>query len=160
MRVRTAGRRLQAVIGRLVGAAGWLVLPMVMLLLAQWPLRDAVQAYSAQANDLAQVLFAAVMAAAVAAATRRDVHLRTHHRAHGGRGDRWRETLRAAVIVGWAALVLVASAAGTWRSLLSLERFAETDDFGYFLIRAALWLLVLLVALQTTLQAARRVRGR
>ena len=42
-------RRLSA----LLTAASLLVLPLALLLCAQWPLRDWLQAYSLQANDTA-----------------------------------------------------------------------------------------------------------
>src|SRR5207253_2573805 len=66
---------------RLFRAAAWLVLPLALLLFAQWPLRDLVQAYSREANDLAQVVFALYMAVAVSAATRANVHLSAGHHA-------------------------------------------------------------------------------
>ena len=46
-------------------AAAALVLPLALLLFAQWPLRDLVQAHSREANDLAQIIFALYMAVAV-----------------------------------------------------------------------------------------------
>jgi hypothetical protein len=48
--------------------AGALVVPLALLLFAQWPLRDGVQAYSRQANDAAQILFAVYAAVAITAA--------------------------------------------------------------------------------------------
>lgn len=51
-------------------AARWLVLPIVLLLCLQWPLRDLVQGWSREANDLGQWLFALYVAASLTAATR------------------------------------------------------------------------------------------
>lgn len=55
---RDWGDMLDRTLGRLVTAASVLVLPVSLLLFLQWPLREWVQAYSREANDLAQALFA------------------------------------------------------------------------------------------------------
>src|SRR5438067_13418478 len=60
-------------------AASALVLPLTLLLFAQWPLRDLVQAGSRTANDAAQVIFAVYMAVAVTAASASGMHLAAHH---------------------------------------------------------------------------------
>jgi hypothetical protein len=59
----------------LILAASLLVVPLALLLFAQWPLRELVQAYSRLANDLAQVLFALYVAVAVTAASVAKTHL-------------------------------------------------------------------------------------
>src|SRR5579863_7440298 len=53
----------------------WLVLPVGLLLFLQWPLRDVVHAYSSDANDLAQWLFALYVSLALTEATRAHTHL-------------------------------------------------------------------------------------
>jgi len=125
-------------------AAGALVLPLTLLLFAQWPLRDAVQAGSRQANDLAQVIFALYMAVAVTAASIQGSHLAAHA---GGEAApaRWRRWAVAGCTAPWAVFLLWTSAPSVWQSVLQLERFGETLNPGYFLIRVALWLLALLV---------------
>ncbi|HXE48117.1 MAG TPA: hypothetical protein VN663_07070, partial [Ramlibacter sp.] len=72
--------------------ASLLVLPLAALLFAQWPLRDLVQAYSRQANDAAQILFALYMAVAVTAASHDGTHLTAGHPPdeHAGPPRRWR----------------------------------------------------------------------
>jgi TRAP-type C4-dicarboxylate transport system permease small subunit len=56
---------------RAITAAGLvLVLPISLLLFLQWPLRDLLQAYSREANDLAQWLFALYVSVAITYATR------------------------------------------------------------------------------------------
>jgi hypothetical protein len=40
--------RVDRTVGRMVAAARWLVLPVVLILFLQWPLRDFVRAYSAR----------------------------------------------------------------------------------------------------------------
>jgi hypothetical protein len=128
---------------RLFLATGWLVLPLAVLLLAQWPLRDLVQAFSRQANDLAQILFALYMAVAVTAASRGGTHL-----AAGGM-LRLTPRVRAWALVvctgPWALFMLSTSTGPALASLRQLERFGETLNPGFFVIRFALWLLVLLV---------------
>src|SRR5437667_11641721 len=62
-------------IGWLLTLAGWLVLPIVVLLFLQWPLRDIFRTYSREANDLGQWLFALYVAMAFTAATRAHTHL-------------------------------------------------------------------------------------
>ncbi len=47
-------RALDRIIGGITWAGGILVLPLALLLFLQWPLRDVVQQYSREANDLAQ----------------------------------------------------------------------------------------------------------
>jgi len=51
------------------------LLPVVLLLFLQWPLRDLVRAWSRDANDLAQWLFALYVAMAFTAAMRRPTDL-------------------------------------------------------------------------------------
>ena len=53
-----------------VSATSLLVLPVSVLLFLQWPLREWLQAYSREANDLAQVVFAVYVSVAITAATR------------------------------------------------------------------------------------------
>jgi hypothetical protein len=69
------GSALSAGLDRATRAAAWLVLPLALLLFAQWPLRDAVGAWSRQANDIAQWLFALYVALALRTATRQRVHM-------------------------------------------------------------------------------------
>src|SRR5690242_12708063 len=52
-----------------------LVIPLAFLLFAQWPLRDLVQSYSRETNDLAQCLFALYASIAITYATRMRSHL-------------------------------------------------------------------------------------
>ena len=59
----------------LILIASMLVLPLAVLLLAQWPLREWVQAGSRQANDVAQIVFALYVAVAITAASRANTHL-------------------------------------------------------------------------------------
>src|SRR5262245_65205854 len=59
----------------ILGAGRFLLLPVVLLLFLQWPLADLVRAWSRDANDLGQWLFALYVAIAFTAATRAHTHL-------------------------------------------------------------------------------------
>jgi TRAP-type mannitol/chloroaromatic compound transport system permease small subunit len=128
--------------------ASWLVLPLALLLCAQWPLRELVQAWSRETNDLAQVLFALYAAVAVTAASAAEVHLAAHRPAADGRPPSTaRVWALAACVLPWAAFVLWSAWPSIWASWLQLEKFPDTLNPGYFLIRSAAWLLALLALL-------------
>jgi len=151
-RIGVALRRLlDRVIGAVTGAASWLVLGVSLLLLMQWPLRDVIHAYSRDANDLAQWLFALYISAAVTYATRVSAHPAAHAIAHHY-PERVRKVLQRAaaalVLLPWSLFILYASAPLVWQSVRQLEGFPETFNHGYFIIKVATWLLALLVALQ------------
>lgn len=140
----------------LLRAAALLVLPLALLLFAQWPLRDVVQAGSREANDLAQVLFAVFMAVAVTAATRTGAHLSAAHGAP--RRTRLRAWALLACVGPWAVFVLWSAWPQVAESLRAMERFPETLNPGYFLIKVALALLVLLVLVDALLAPLRKAR--
>ena len=150
-------RALDRCVAAAVRGAGWLVLPLALLLFAQWPLREVVQAGSREANDLAQVMFALYVAVAVTAATRANAHLATDIAAHSY-SPHLRSTLsRAAslfVAIPAAAFVVWTAAPATWQSILQLERFPETLNPGYFAVRAAAFVLAALVLAQAILDVA------
>ena len=133
-------RLLDGVLGRTLSALKWLVIPIGLMLFLQWPLRDYVQAYSREANDLGQWLFALYVAAAVTAATRAGTHLAVDTLAKRYR-PRTRRLLRHicnVVALGpWALLILAMIVA----SIGHLERFPDTGNPGYFIVKAALWLM-------------------
>jgi len=68
-------RRLNALLDRISVVGSALVLPLALLLFAQWPLRDVVGAGSRPANDLAQWVFALYVALALRQATQQHSHL-------------------------------------------------------------------------------------
>lgn len=141
---------------RLFLCAALLVVPLAALLCAQWPLRELVQAYSRQANDAAQVLFALVMAFAVAYAGVRGTHLVA---GPALRAPRVAAIATAACVLPWALFMLWTMSVPVWQSLRTLEKFPDTLNPGYFMIRAAAWLLVLLVLLQSAMRAWRGDRA-
>lgn len=141
-------------------SAAALVVPLTLLLFLQWPLREWVQAWSRQVNDVAQILFALYVAVAITAASRASAHLAALRPAPVP--SRRRTLSRAAlmlVCVGpWTLFMLWAAAAPIVQSVAGLERFSETLVPGYFVIKLALALLlalVLLDALAAVLKARR-----
>jgi TRAP-type C4-dicarboxylate transport system permease small subunit len=154
-------RALDRAIGAVAGAARWLALPMALLLFLQWPLREVVGAWSREANDIAQIVFALFVAIAVTEATRRGTHVAADTLAAHYRPATRRRLARAAsllVLVPWSAYILVTAWPTTVRSVLQFEGFPETFNPGYFLIRVALVLLAVLVLLQAVLDVARPAR--
>lgn len=136
---------------RILGFGALLVLPVSLLLFLQWPLRDLVQAYSREANDLAQVLFALYVALALTQATRQGTHLATDTLAHRLPQTLRRRIARFApplVLIPWSLFILATSASSVWQSARQLEGFPDTYNPGYFLIKAGVWLLALVVLLQ------------
>ena len=138
--------------------AQWLVVPVAFLLFLQWPLRDLFQAYSREANDLGQWIFALFMAAAVTAATRERIHLTADQLAR-----RYAPSVRALIVrlgalIGlapWALFVLYASRQSVWMSVRHLEGFPDTYNPGYFMIKLSLWVLAALLLLQAIVDVLR-----
>lgn len=135
----------------------WGVLPLALLLFAQWPLRDAIGAWSRQANDIAQWVFALYVAFALREATRQRAHMAAGLFV-GRYPQPWRQRIarfgEAICVLPWAIFVVVAGAVPTWNSVLGLEAFPDTFNPLYFVIRASAWLLALLVALQAIVDLA------
>ena len=146
-------------IAGILAATRWLALPVAALLFSQWPLRTLIQAYSREANDLGQWLFAVFVAASVVAATRQQVHLATDALA-----QRYSARLRARLtrfgnlvaLLPWTIFVLWSVAPTIARSIIGLERFPDTGNPGYFLLKAALAVLMGLIALQALLDLRQR----
>lgn len=139
-------------------AFGVLVLPLAILLFAQWPLRDFVQAYSRQTNDVAQVFFALYVAVAITAASHANAHLAAGHQpdpASDGTPRRKRYALLLC-IAPWALLVLWTSSAQVLASVVHLERFPETGNPGFFIIKFAGWLMALLALCFCAFSALRK----
>ena len=147
-------RHLERALAFTIRAASWLVLPVSFLLFLQWPLREIVQRYSRDANDLAQILFALYVAIAITAATRDGSHLAADAFSRRYRPATRRRLLRIAsgvVLVPLALVVIAAGAPAAWMSLAQLERFPETLNAGYFVVRLAALLLAVLVLAQALL---------
>jgi TRAP-type mannitol/chloroaromatic compound transport system permease small subunit len=132
----------------------WLVLPLALLLLAQWPLRDLVQAYSRQTNDVAQILFALLASVSIAAASQAGTHLSAQTVGNSATAG-WRRWALLLCVVPWALFMLWASAGGVWQSFTGGEKFAETLTPGFFLVKLAMVLLYVLVVVQAVAAAVR-----
>ena len=131
-----------------------LVLPVSLLLFLQWPLRDLVHSYSREANDFAQLLFALYVSIAVTCATRHHAHLAADAfaRRYSLRVHAWMHRVAAAlVLIPWSSFILFAAWPGVLQSVLQLEAFPETFNPGYFVVRACVALLALLVLMQALL---------
>jgi len=150
--------RLDRLIARVVAAAQWLTLPLILLLFLQWPLRDAVKCCSRQANDLGQIIFALLVAVSVAAATRAGTHLAADTLAQRyslKMRHRLRQICAAVGLLPWASFILYASKTFVLQSLYDLEAFADTYNPGYFIIKLALWLMVALIIAQAVVDIFR-----
>ena len=150
-------RFLYQLVASILAAAKWLALPIVVLLFLQWPLRSIIGLYSREANDLGQWLFALYVAASITAATRAKAHLAadTMARNYSAATRQW--LARAGVLFGlipWSVIVLVTSWGLVRDSMLLLERFPDTGNPGYFIVKLALLLMALLVLIEGLLELA------
>jgi TRAP-type mannitol/chloroaromatic compound transport system permease small subunit len=154
-------RRIDSFIAAIVSAGKWLALPLVALLFLQWPLRDIFRAYSREANDLGQLIFALYVAISVTAATRAGTHLAADALAQRYSGRRRRQLARLGAALGlvpWSLWILLSSRSLVASSVAGLESFPDSNNPGYFLIKAALWVLALLVLGQTMVEIFRPAR--
>lgn len=141
-----------------IAAMRWLALPLVLLLFLQWPLRDLVHGFSREANDLGQVFFALFVAVSVTAATRAGTHLAADAIAQRYSLASRRRIRQAGALLGlapWALFILWSSRSAVLSSLSLFERFPDTANPGYFLIKLALWLMAALVLIQAIVDIAR-----
>lgn len=147
---------------RLIAVASLLVLPLALLLFAQWPLRDWVQAFSRQANDVAQILFAVYGAVAITAASVSKSHLALARTAHTATKTiaTWRNWALLACVAPWALLLLWTAVPQMLASIAAREIFSEGLTPGYFVLRIALVLLALLVLAHALAQVWSNLRGR
>ncbi|MCX7241143.1 MAG: C4-dicarboxylate ABC transporter substrate-binding protein [Burkholderiales bacterium] len=137
----------------LLGVAAALVLGLALLLFGQWPLREWLQAYSREANDIGQILFALYASAAITAASRAKTHLALVRPTSDTRPAAWRSWATLACVAPWALLVLWSALPALLNSVRQMERFSEGLTPGYFVVRFALVLLALLVLQNAVAQA-------
>lgn len=153
-------RSIDRQIANVLAGVRWLALPVTLLLFLQWPLREIIKSYSREANDLGQWLFAIFVAASVVAATRAHAHLTSDALAQSySAATRARVAVFGLVLalLPWSVFVLWASAPMVRGSMLGLERFPDTGNPGYFILKLALWLLMGLVVLQGVVDFGRWV---
>src|SRR3954447_8188591 len=147
-------RYLDGLVGRVVAAAKWLALPLIMLLFLQWPLRDLVRGFSREANDLGQVVFALFVAVSVTAATRAGTHLAVDllARRYSPATRRRLAQLGAGLgLLPWGIFILVASRTAVVSSVRGLEAFQDSGNPGYFLIKVALCVMAAVIVSQSLL---------
>ena len=148
-------------LGRLIEAGRWLVLPVALILFLQWPLRDFVRAYSREANDLGQWIFALYVSLAMTFATRERTHLAVDAIAHGY-SQRLRDLIARwggfLCVAPWAAFMIWAVWPTVQRSVMVLEKFPDTNNAGYFLIKVAALLLAVLALVQAIVDLLRPAR--
>jgi len=154
---------LDRLVAAILSGGRWLLLPVVALLFLQWPLRDIFRAWSRDANDLGQWLFALYVAMCFTAATRAHTHL-----AADALARHYPERVRRVItrigplltVIPWALFVLIGGAQLVIPSVRLLETFPDTSNPGYFLIKLALWVLSGLMLAQAIIDVARpRDRG-
>ena len=155
--------KLDTAIACVLAAVRWLALPIAALLFLQWPLRELVRAYSREANDLGQWLFALFVAASVVAATRGHAHLATDavaHRYAAATRARMAALAIVAALLPWARFVLWAGWPMLRQSILGFERFPDTGNPFYFVLKAALTLAMAMIVLQGIVDLGRWLASR
>ncbi len=154
-------RRINRLVAGIVSAGKWLALPLVALLFMQWPLRDVFRAYSREANDLGQLIFALYVAISVTAATRAGTHLAADALAQRFSARRRIQLARLGAALGlapWSLFVLYSSKSVVVASIAAREAFPDTSNPGYFIIKAALWVLALLMLAEAVVEVFRPAR--
>jgi TRAP-type mannitol/chloroaromatic compound transport system permease small subunit len=149
--------RVDRMIGALIAVLKWAALIVALLLFAQWPLREWLQAYSREANDAGQCLFAIFVAASVTAATRAHRHIAADSlaRSYSKRTRRMLAVLGIVFgVLPWAVFVTWSGWPVVARSVAVVERFQDTGNQGYFIVKAALLLMLGLMILQAIVDLA------
>jgi TRAP-type mannitol/chloroaromatic compound transport system permease small subunit len=146
-------------VGRLVEAGRWLVLPVALILFLQWPLRDFVQWGSREANDLGQWIFALYVSLAMTFATRERAHLAVDAVAHDYPA-RVRSVIGCwggfACVAPWTIFMIWTVGPTVLRSVQALEKFPDTFNPGYFVIKLAALLLAVLALCQALIDVVKR----
>jgi TRAP-type mannitol/chloroaromatic compound transport system permease small subunit len=138
--------------------AAWLCLGVVGLLFLQIPLRELFHGGHIIANDIGQIVHAALFMIGIPFAMRHDAHVRVDIFSH-----RLSVKARAAIdlagttlfLLPWLALLGWYSLPIVLNSVKELEEFPETYTPGYFILKLQLAVFVCLVALQALATIAR-----
>jgi len=134
----------------LLAGASVLVLFLCLLLFVQWPLREWIQLFSRQANDIGQILFSLYAAVAITSASIAGSHLaiaRNHGSATSGKGD-WSKWAVLLCVGPWSIFLIWTAVPQMLVSVAQLESFSEGNTPGYFILRIALVLLGVLVLVE------------
>jgi hypothetical protein len=145
-----------------ITVTSFLVIPLALLLFAQWPLRDWLQAYSRQANDVAQIVFAVYAAVAITAASLSKTHLALAKYSDSAIKliPIWKALALAVCVAPWALFLLWTAFPQMLTSVAAAESFSEGLTPGYFILRVALVLLTLLVLVEAALSVVASLRRR
>ena len=138
--------------------AAWLLIPVILLLFLQIPLREVVGKGNLLANDMGQLLHATVFIVGAAYTLRWDSHVRVDmlYGRMSPRRRAWVNLVGAVVfMMPWLGWVGWWSAPIAWRSWRALELFPETWNPGYFHFRTLLLTLSLLLGIQALAMAGR-----
>ncbi len=155
------GRTAEAIdtlIDTIGGWAAWLVLVVVLLLFLQLPLRELVGVGYITANDVGQLVHAAVFMIGVPYCLRWNQHVRMDllYRRMNPRRQALVDLIGCLfLLMPWTVITAVYSVPMVLRSLAVRERFPETFTPGYFLLRLLLLVFTALLALQAVAIAAR-----
>jgi hypothetical protein len=127
-----------------------LVIALSLLLFVQWPLRDWIQAYSRQANDVGQILFALYTSVAIteASLTKHHLAIASHHNNADKVNAPWRSWALLLCVGPWALFLIWTAVPQMLVSVAQLESFSEGNTPGYFILRIALVLLGVLVLVE------------
>ena len=134
---------------RLMSAFNLLAIPVIVLLFLQWPLRDGVQAGGREANDQGQWLFALYIASSIVVASRQGAHLSVLAVSRRYSARTRQRLYDLGLILGvlpWALFVMWSGWPLVLRSIIGLERFPETANPGYFLVKTALLVMAVLIS--------------
>jgi len=116
------------------------------------------RAFSREANDLGQVVFALFVAVSVTAATRAGTHLAVDMLARQYSSQTRQRLTRLGAALGllpWALFILIASRTAVVSSVRGLESFQDSGNPGYFLIKIALWVMAAVVVGQALVDLLR-----
>lgn len=144
----------------------FLVFPITFLLFAQWPLRDLVQAGSRLANDMGQLAFGLYMATAVTAASWAGIHLSCHlpgfhsHSSDVSKPSRWRVWAIGLCVAPWALFILWTYVDPVLQSVSQQERFPDSGNPGFFILRLAVMWMALLVLIHAIWALVSSLMGR
>lgn len=143
--------RLDKLLKRITAFTAILIFPLAILLCIQWPLREWFHAYSREANDLAQLLFSIYVSMSITYATRAHTHLTPDVVARRYPARVRLRLIKYALfifILPWSFFIVVTSVPMVWQSIIQLEKFPESFNPGYFILKIAVLFLGLLIALQ------------
>jgi TRAP-type mannitol/chloroaromatic compound transport system permease small subunit len=131
------------------GAVSLLVLAVVAALFGQLPLRDLVRYGYLEANDYGQLFHATVFLVGIPYAVVADRHVRLDLM-RGRFSPRVRALIEALghllFVIPWTLVLSIYAADPVWRSITLGERFPNTGNAGYALMRVAFVLFLVLLA--------------